>query len=121
VRGSVHTLHSHVAPHGHAMSQLQVTGARGAAVVKLGVNLRYPRGEPDELALWRGLGPWRRVRLRGSWFPDAFHGPMRNLQRYAAGEDDVLVTRVDDALCTMALVEACYRSSAAPRTPIPRT
>jgi hypothetical protein len=37
----------------------------------------------------------------------AFEGPMSNLQRFAAHEDAVLVTRVDD-LRTMDLVERCY-------------
>jgi hypothetical protein len=37
---------------------------------------------------------------------------MANLQRFVAGEDETLVSSVDDALKTMALVEACYDSDA---------
>jgi hypothetical protein len=48
------------------------------------------------------------VPLEGRWFPDAFIGTMSNLQRFAAGEDDVLKTSVEDAWHTMALVESCY-------------
>ena len=44
---------------------------------------------------------------------------MSNLQRFVAGEDPVLVTRVEDAARTMAMVEACYQSSASGTTPIP--
>jgi hypothetical protein len=44
---------------------------------------------------------------------------MANLQRFAAGEDAVLATRVDDAWRTMALVEACYRSNQQPGTAVP--
>jgi hypothetical protein len=44
---------------------------------------------------------------------------MSNLQRVAAGEDGVLVSGVEDAFHTMALVEACYQSSAGMSTPIP--
>ena len=55
----------------------------------------------------------------GCWFPDAFVGRMANLQRYVAGEDGALESVVDDAWTTMALVEACYRSAAAPATPVP--
>jgi hypothetical protein len=44
---------------------------------------------------------------------------MSNLQRFVAGEDAVLLTGVDDAIRTMALVEACYASSAAGSTPVP--
>jgi predicted dehydrogenase len=36
---------------------------------------------------------------------------MSNLQRVIAGEDPVLLGSVDDALKTMAVVEACYESS----------
>jgi len=44
---------------------------------------------------------------------------MSNLQRFAAGEDTALVSSVDDAMKTMALVEACYLASTVPGTPIP--
>ena len=57
--------------------------------------------------------------LRGTWFPDAFIGTMSNLQRFATGEDERLVTSVADAWASMALVEACFRSSAGPGTPVP--
>jgi predicted dehydrogenase len=96
-------------------------GGKGAAVVKLGLLLDYPRGKPDELwiAPARG-GGWTQVPLAGPWFPDAFVGRMANLQRFAAGEDDTLHAAVEDAWHTMALVEACYRSSALPATPVPQ-
>lgn len=44
---------------------------------------------------------------------------MSNLQRFATGEDAQLVSPVEDAVKTMALVEACYLASSAPGTPIP--
>ncbi len=44
---------------------------------------------------------------------------MSNLQRFIAGEDAALVSPVDDAFRTMAVVEACYESSARGATPIP--
>jgi predicted dehydrogenase len=96
-------------------------GDRGAALVKLGLLLNYPQGEPDELWIAPKGGPWESVLLSGRWFPDAFIGTMANLQRYAAGEDPVLHSSVEDAWHTMALVEACYRSNAAPATPVPTT
>jgi len=40
------------------------------------------------------------------------------VQRFAAGEDAELVSSVEDAWNTMALVEAAYRSSATPATPL---
>jgi hypothetical protein len=45
---------------------------------------------------------------------------MANLQRFASGEDAALVSSVEDAWNTMALVEAAYQSSAAPATPLAR-
>jgi predicted dehydrogenase len=101
-------------------ASFRVEGTEGAAMARLGVLLDYPAGEPDELWLAPRGGPWAQVPLEGTWFPDAFIGPMANLQRFAAGEDAVLVTRVDDAWRTMALVEACYRSTHQPGTPVPQ-
>lgn len=99
----------------------RVEGTEGAAMVKLGLLLDYPTGEPDELWIVRRGGAWRQVHLEGRWFPDAFIGPMSNLQRFAAGEDEVLATSVDDAWRTMALVEAAYAAAAMPGLAIPQS
>lgn len=95
-------------------------GDRGAAVVKLGLLLDYPKGEPDELWITTGKeAGWVQVPLQAGWFPDAFIGRMANLQRAASGEDAQLEASVEDAWHTMALVEALYRSNAAHLTPVP--
>lgn len=91
-------------------ASFRVEGLDGAAVATLGVLLDYPAGEPDALWLVERGKDWEQVPLTGAWFPDAFIGPMANLQRFAAGEDAVLSTHVEDAWRTMALVEAAYRS-----------
>jgi len=101
-------------------ASFRVEGTRGAAIAKLGVLLDYPHGEPDELWIRPSGEDWRNLPLEGAWFPDAFVGPMANLQRHAAGEDDRLHTGFEDAWKTMALVEALYRANEAPGTPIPR-
>jgi predicted dehydrogenase len=111
--------HDHEYSGDHAMSELKVEGTRGAAIARMGVNLDYPSGLPDTLTIAERGGRFEPVELRGSWFPKAFEGPMSNLQRFAAGEETKLWTNIDDALQTMALVEACYQSSAAGGTPIP--
>jgi predicted dehydrogenase len=98
---------------------LKVEGTRGAAVLTLGVNLDYPTGPSDDLAVAFESSVWTQIPLRGSWFTEAFEGPMSNLQRFAAGEDAALVSPVDDAIKTMALVEACYQSNERGGTPIP--
>ena len=98
--------------------EFRICGTRGAAYIKLGVNLDYPKGEPDELWIRAHGDDWIQVPLQGTWFPDAFLNRMANLQRFASGEDDRLVGSVEDAWQTMALVEAAYQSSAQPATPI---
>src|SRR6266851_5228663 len=118
IRCSVTLNHTHRAGPRYRASQMVVDGARGAARLTWGVNLDYPSGPPDTMEVACG-GDWRTIALRGSWFIDAFEGPMSNLQRFVSGEDRVLVGSVDDAIRTMALVEACYISSASGGTPIP--
>lgn len=99
--------------------EFRVCGTRGAAYVKLGVNLDYPRGEPDELWIRPAGGDdWAQIPLGGAWFPDAFVNRMASLQRFATGEDTALIGSVEDAWQTMALVEAAYQSSAQPATPV---
>jgi predicted dehydrogenase len=116
----VAAFHAHAPLPMHAMSELRIEGTRGSAVAQMGVNLAYPKGEPDTLEIWtRGADRFEAVPLRGSWFTEAFEGPMSNLQRFVAGEDARLVSPVDDAVRTMALVEACYLASTAPGTAIP--
>jgi predicted dehydrogenase len=110
--------HTHRADATHKTSQIIVEGANGLARVTWGVNLDYPSGPPDTMQITSG-GAWHDVPLRGSWFTEAFEGPMSNLQRFVAGEDRVLVGAVHDAVKTMAVVEACYESSAQGGTPIP--
>ena len=119
VRCSLTMNHTHDFGSRFAVSQLKVEGTRGAA--------RRQDGREPQLSPWRARpaplcrarGDWQPVPLRGSWFPDAFDGPMSNLQRFVAGEDAALVSPVDDAFRTMAVVEACYESSARGATPIP--
>jgi len=118
IRCSLILNHTHRAGPRYRASQMVVEGLRGAARLTWGVNLSYPSGPPDTLQLATG-SEWHDVPLRGSWFTTAFEGPMSNLQRFVAGEDAVLVSGVEDAIKTMALVEACYTSSASGGTPIP--
>lgn len=101
----------------HQACEMRVAGTDGAAFLQFGVNLDYPRGEPDILRIKPKGGEWQDVALQGAWFPDAFTGRMHNLQRAAAGEED-LIAPVEDAWKTMALVEAAYASSSQPATPI---
>ena len=99
-------------PH-HAAATIRIEGTEGCAVATIGGLIDYPRTQPDQLeVVTRSEKEWVQVPLAGNWFPDAFMGTMSNLQRYAGGEDALLVSPVADALETMKLVEACYVSDA---------
>lgn len=119
VRCALSINHDHKFGRRHQACEFRVSGTEGAAYLQLGVNLDYPRGEPDILEIYpKGGDGWVAVPLQGTWFPDAFVGRMANLQRFVSGEDAELVSSVEDAWMTMALVEAAYASSAAPATPL---
>jgi predicted dehydrogenase len=120
-RANVATNHGHAFGDRHQESFVKLEGTRGAAVIRMGVNLDYPRGKPDGLEyclLAEGQDPvWQDVPVQGSWFPDAFVGPMAAVMRRANGESSELPTSVEDAWKTMAVIEACYESSAHGATP----
>jgi predicted dehydrogenase len=114
IRATVTTNHGHEFGLRHQESYFKIEGTAGAIKARIGVNLDYPRGLPDELEYCRlgGASPeWRGLPLVGSWFPRAFVGTMASLMRHADGETTELPTRVEDAFRTMAVVEACYASS----------
>jgi predicted dehydrogenase len=124
LRATVTTNHGHVFGPRHQESYVKWEGTRGAIRTTLGLLLDYPRGRPDTFELCtvpsdRSPPDWRAVPVEGSWFPHAFIGTMDSLQRFACGEASDLPTGVDDALRTMAVVEAAYESSARGATPLP--
>jgi predicted dehydrogenase len=120
VRTTLSINHNHDFGRQFQDASFRFEGSDGAAMVKLGLLLNYPEGEPDELWIAKKGEPWQQVALTGSWFPHAFIGTMSNLQRFAAGEDTVLVTSVEDAWHTMALVEAAFVSANRPATSLER-
>jgi predicted dehydrogenase len=118
LRGIVSINHNHRGGRKFQSAWFRLEGTKGCLMVKLGVCFDYPRGEPDELWFCPDGGEWRQIPLTGSWFIESFMGPMRNLQRFDAGEDDRLFSGVEDAFHTMALVEACFAAAAAPSIPL---
>ncbi len=110
-RAVVQTYHGHVAPTRHQESYLRLEGNKGAAWVQMGLNMNYPKGAEDRFEFWRaGDAEWTPVELAGSWFPDAFIGPMAAMMIWAQG-GAAPSTEAHDALKTMRLVDAAYRSS----------
>lgn len=113
VRCTLSINHNHGFGRRFQACEFRICGTKGAAYLKLGVNLDYPRGEPDELWLHTG-GGWQQVPLSGNWFIEAFLGRFTQVMRYAVGEDAALEGSAEDAWHTMALVEAAYESAAKP-------
>jgi predicted dehydrogenase len=111
-RAFIATNHSHDFDPQTQRSFVQWEGMEGAMRARMGVNLNYPVGLPDNLnyVLRNGDG-WKQADISGSWFPDAFIGSMGSLQAFVQGEADNLPTSVEDAIDTMRTVEAAYLSS----------
>jgi len=119
VKFSIETRHGSRIARKKRVSEFVVTGTRGSARIVLGVNLDYASPPPDALDVTLGERT-RSVALSGSWFPEAFAGPMANVQRFVAGLDRVLASNAADAVRTMELVEACYRSSERTQRLVPK-
>ncbi|WP_299776013.1 Gfo/Idh/MocA family oxidoreductase [uncultured Tateyamaria sp.] len=115
IRCALSINHNHAFGRKHQACEFRICGTEGAAYLQLGVNLDYPKGEPDVLEINTGDG-WCAIDLEGAWFPDAFSNRMSQLQRFATGEEETLISSVEDAWTTMALVEAAYESSSVPAT-----
>ena len=90
---------------------IRLEGTKGAAKMTLGLLLDYPNGEPEELEIKTENTDWVKFDINGKWFPDAFIGVMSNMQRFKNGEDDKLITSIDDSIDTMAVVDSCGISS----------
>ena len=104
-----HDTDIHGMKHTHAYARVE--GLKGAAYIKFGLLLNYPKGEPEEIEISTDGVEWTKVNNVGTWFPDAFVGTMASLQRYASGEEKDLLHSVDNAYETMALVYACLKSN----------
>ena len=104
-------------------SYVQWEGTGGVMRAQMGVNLDYPKGRGDTLEFYPRESHGGFVAgvqtIAGEWFPDAFLGSMLSVQRFALGEADAMPTGVEDALETMRVVEAAYRSSERGGEPIP--
>ena len=103
--------HTHSFGRKNQDAYIRLEGTKGAAKMTLGLLLDYPNGEPEELEIITEDTEWIKLDIKGKWFPDAFIGVMANMQRFMNGEDEKLVTSIDDSIHTMALVESCGASS----------
>ena len=122
LRANITANHGHQFGPRHQESYVKWEGTRGAIKARLGLLLDYPKGQPDAfeyIVLEPGKpSEWQQVEIEGSWFPDAFIGSMASLMSFLDGAIGVLPTSIDDALKTMAAVEAAYESSATGSIPV---
>ncbi len=122
-RVNIMTNHNHAYGPEKQQSYVKFEGSQGAIQIRAGLNMNYPDGVPDRfeyILLSDEDDPqWQSLEIKGSWFPEAFIGTMASLMRYANGECDALPTSVEDAIQTMATVEAAYESSTNGGTPLP--
>jgi predicted dehydrogenase len=115
MRANITTNHGHEFGVRHQESYVKWEGTGGAIKTRLGLLMDYPQGAPDEFE-YCILDPgraaeWKTRAIDGTWFPDAFIGPMADLMCFLDGLSDELPTSVEDAYKTMAIVEAAYQSS----------
>ena len=103
--------HTHSFGRKNQDAYIRLEGTKGAAKMTLGLLLDYPNGEAEELEIITDGTDWVKLDIKGKWFPDAFIGVMANMQRFKNGEDDKLVTSIDDSIHTMAVVDSCGVSS----------
>ncbi|TKK65815.1 Gfo/Idh/MocA family oxidoreductase [Ilyomonas limi] len=113
-RAFIHTNHTHDYGLHNQHAYIKIEGAKGAIKINVGALMNYPEGIKDSfeyvLKSSDGQGKWQQLKLEGSWFPDAFIGSMNELMLAATGEKQLPDNGVQDALYTMACVEAAYQS-----------
>jgi predicted dehydrogenase len=110
-RALIITNHGHKYGPRHQESYVRWEGSKGAIKAQMGLNMNYPVGASDYLEVWmEDFGDWQNIPLEGSWFPHAFIGTMASVMLALEGKGPA-PTDANDALQTMALVDAAYRSS----------
>lgn len=116
IRANILTNHSHDFGLQQQHSYVKLEGTRGAIKIRLGVLMNYPQGVSDsfEYCVVEKDKPreWKTLEIAGSWFPNAFIGSMAQLMLAAEGAVERPDNSVEDAIHTMACVEAAYESSA---------
>ncbi len=114
-RANILTNHVHQYGLQNQQSYIKFEGTEGAIKIELGVLKNYPEGKADKFEYVSArngrIGEWKEKKINGSWFPDAFIGSMMQVMLAKEGKIERPDNSVEDAIYTMAVVEACYRSS----------
>ncbi len=116
IRANILTNHTHDFGLQEQHAYIKFEGTRGAIKIKLGLLMNYPEGVPDgfQYCIAQKDKPpvWKTLDIAGSWFPHAFIGSMAQIMLAAEGAIPKPDNSVEDAIHTMACVEAAYESSA---------
>jgi predicted dehydrogenase len=112
-RATINTNHGHEFGPEHQESYIKFEGTQGAIKIQVGANLDYPKGREDqfEYTILSDQKGWQKKEIEGSWFPDAFVGPMSGLMKKIEDPNFKYINSISDAFQTMKVVEAAYRSS----------
>jgi predicted dehydrogenase len=111
-RASVNVNHENLS--GDYEARFRIDGTAGSVRGTIGLLYDYPHGRPDTVEVNSTVLPtdgWLPYPVTTRWIPDAFAGPMRALLAEVA-DGTPAPTTAADAIGTLALVEACYRSIA---------
>ncbi len=115
IRANILTNHCHIYGAAKQQSYIKIEGDKGAVKINFGALINYPEGTTDSfeyIMIKEGEEPkWRKKKIKGSWFPEAFIGSMAQVMLAAEGVIDKPDNSVEDCIHTMACVEAAYRSS----------
>lgn len=113
VRANIITNHCHQFGLEKQHSYIKLEGTKGAIKINMGLLMNYPEGVPDsfEYILLEESFEWKTLPIQGTWFPHAFIGSMEQVMLAAEGKIQTPDNSVEDAIHTMACVEAAYLSS----------
>ena len=114
-RANILTNHNHVFGTEKEQSYIKIEGTKGAIKIDFGALKNYPAGTGDrfQYTLLQNdkYNGWQSMPIEGTWFPHAFIGSMEQVLLAAAGLIEKPDNSVEDAIHTMACVEAAYISS----------
>jgi predicted dehydrogenase len=117
IRAGITTNHIHDYGLHNQHAYIKLEGTKGAIKMTMGSLINYPDGIPDVfeyITLEEGQAPtWKTLPVEGKWFPHAFIGSMEQMMLAITGAINSPGNSVNDALHTMACVEAAYQSSQA--------
>lgn len=115
IRANILTNHCHDFGLEQQHSYIRLEGTRGAILIRMGVLMNYPEGIADSfhyVIREQGKPPvWNTLDIAGSWFPHGFIGSMAQMMLAAEGTIGRPDNSVEDAIHTMACVDAAYESS----------